>query len=43
MLDALKRAIELDPELKEEAKTDEDFDPYRDDPDFRTLVFGEGQ
>ena len=43
MLDALERAIELDPEYKENAKTDADFEPYRDDPDFRALVFGEEQ
>ena len=43
MLVALKRAIELDPKRKEKAKTDPDFEPYRDDPDFRALVFGEEQ
>jgi hypothetical protein len=41
MLEALKRAIERDPEFKEITQTGPDFDPFRDDPDFRALVFGE--
>lgn len=42
MLEALKEAIELDPEYKEIAKTDEDFEPYRDDSEFMELI-GEEQ
>lgn len=30
----LKRAIELDPQAREAARTDEDFDAIRDDPEF---------
>ena len=41
LLDSLKKAIELSPNNKEMAKIDDDFEPYRDDPDFRDLVFGE--
>jgi quercetin dioxygenase-like cupin family protein len=32
----LKRAIELDPQAKEYAAKDSDFDPFRDDPEFPT-------
>ncbi|MDV2495917.1 MAG: tetratricopeptide repeat protein [bacterium] len=38
MLDALSRVIELVPVWKKSAQTDEDFDPYRDDPDFQEIV-----
>ena len=41
MLSALKKAIEFNPENKEVAQTDEDFDPFRDDEDFRAIVYGE--
>ena len=44
MLDALNRIFEKDPgPYKEKAKTDpdNDFEPYRDDADFRALVYGE--
>ncbi len=41
MLSDLRKAIELDEELREKAKTDDDLDPYRDDPDFRRLVYPE--
>jgi tetratricopeptide (TPR) repeat protein len=38
MLKNLKTAIELDNINKEDAKTDEDFKAYWDDPDFKKLV-----
>ncbi len=41
MLADLKRAIELDEDWRETAKTDPDFDAFRDDPAFRRLVYPE--
>ena len=38
MLEALKRAIERDPEFKEIAQTDPDFEPFRNDPEFQELI-----
>ncbi len=38
---SLAKAIELNPVLREEAKTDEDFHFIRGDPAFRKLVYGE--
>jgi protein O-mannosyl-transferase len=38
MLNALKRAIELNSKFKGSVKTDEDFKNYWDDPDFKKLV-----
>ena len=38
---ALAKAIELDPTLRDVAKIDQDYDPIRDDPAFRKLVYGE--
>lgn len=35
----LKRAIELDPRTKEHAKTEADFNPVRNAPEFRKLVY----
>jgi hypothetical protein len=40
MLDALKKAIKLDSKLREDAKTSHNFEPYRDDSEFRTIVNG---
>ena len=37
----LAKAIQLDEANRELAKTDTDFDPVRNDPEFRTLVYGE--
>ncbi len=37
----LKRAIELDDRCREKARADADFDAFRDDPDFRRLVYPE--
>ncbi len=39
MLADLARAIELDPGERDYADEDKHFDPYRDDPDFRKLVY----
>ncbi len=36
----LKMAIQLDPVRKEMAKTDADFDPIRNDPEFQVLLGG---
>ena len=38
----LQAAIALDPENRDLAKTDTDFDPIRHDERFRALVEGEG-
>jgi hypothetical protein len=38
MLDALRSATSLEPAYREKAREDEDLEPYRDDPDFQTLV-----
>ena len=38
----LQQAIEIDPEYREMAKTDTDFDRLRDDGRFRSLVQGSG-
>jgi hypothetical protein len=38
MLKSLKKAIELNPQFKEQAKKDNDFKEYWDDPDFKKLV-----
>ncbi|WP_051276188.1 TPR end-of-group domain-containing protein [Desulfovirgula thermocuniculi] len=35
----LKRAIELDPRTKEHAKTEADFNPVKNAPEFRKLVY----
>ena len=37
-LACLKRAVELDPNFRSEARKDEDFKAYLDDPDFKALV-----
>jgi hypothetical protein len=37
----LRRAIELHPSFREYAADDEDFDPIRDDPAFRSVIAGE--
>jgi|GEM_PF-672570 len=43
MLNDLEESIRFgDEEYRELAKTDDDFTPYRDDPDFRRLVYPEG-
>lgn len=42
MLETLRTAIGLDPSYEEKAREDKDLDTYRDDPDFRTMVFEEG-
>jgi tetratricopeptide (TPR) repeat protein len=34
----LKEVVRLDPSIKEDAKTDEDFEAYWDDPDFLEIV-----
>jgi len=41
MLEDLARAIELDPSERDNARDEDAFDPYRDDPDFRRLVYPE--
>ncbi|NJO79601.1 MAG: hypothetical protein HC827_14520 [Cyanobacteria bacterium RM1_2_2] len=41
-IDSLNRAIELDPENRELAKTDTDFDSIRDEDWFRAVVEGKG-
>ena len=41
MLADLGTAIDLEEERREHAKTDADFDNFRDDPDFRRLVYPE--
>ena len=41
MLADLRKATELDDKFREEAKRDESFDAFRDDPDFRRLVYPE--
>lgn len=41
MLADLTRAIELDVGEREYAKDDESFDPFRDEPEFRKLVYPE--
>ena len=38
---ALSKAIALDPKCRDDAKSDTDYDPIRDDPAFRKLVYGE--
>ena len=38
---ALAKAIELDPRYRAWAKTDKNYDPIRDDPVFRKLVYDE--
>ena len=38
---ALAKAIELESQFRDRAKTDTDFDSIRDDPAFRKLVYGE--
>ncbi len=40
-VEALARAIELDPRYRDTAKSDADYDPIRDVPAFRKLVYGE--
>ncbi len=41
MLPDLSKAIELDAGKRDEAKDETDFDRYREDPDFRRLVYPE--
>lgn len=41
MIADLKRAIAFDEQSREEAKTDADFDNFRDDPAFRRLIYPE--
>jgi len=41
MVADLKTAIELDEVYREKAKTDPDFDPFRDDPAFRRIAYPE--
>ena len=41
MLQYLKRAINIDRENANEALHDDDFSKYKDDKDFKTLVFFE--
>lgn len=41
MLADLGKAIDLEEERRQHAKTDADFDAFRDDPDFRRLVYPE--
>jgi hypothetical protein len=41
MLADLGKAIDLEEERREHAKTDADFDAYQKDPDFRRLIFPE--
>jgi tetratricopeptide (TPR) repeat protein len=41
MIEEITKAINIDVELIEFYKTDPDFDAYRDDPDFRRLVYPE--
>jgi hypothetical protein len=36
----LQRAIELSEEFREDAESDSDFDPIRDEPVFRNLMSG---
>ncbi len=38
---ALEKAIELTPRYRDKARSDPVFDPIRDDPAFRKLVYGE--
>ncbi|MFP4527027.1 MAG: tetratricopeptide repeat protein, partial [Candidatus Kapaibacterium sp.] len=38
MIEDLKKAIDINPKAKIEARTDEDFQKYRDDPDFIELT-----
>lgn len=42
-LESLERAIALDAEWRDKAKTDRDFDGIREDERFRQLVDGEEQ
>jgi tetratricopeptide (TPR) repeat protein len=37
----LRRSVELDPDFRELAKTDSDFDPIRDDPEFASAIAGQ--
>ncbi|MDX6541430.1 MAG: hypothetical protein QOI71_3040 [Gaiellales bacterium] len=37
-VESVRRAIELDPKLKELARADEDFEALRDDPEFQALL-----
>lgn len=37
---ALAGATAFDPRLRDRGKTDPDYDPIRDDPAFRKLVYG---
>jgi tetratricopeptide (TPR) repeat protein len=41
MLTDLGKAIDLEEERREHAKTDADFDNFREDPDFRRLIYPE--
>ena len=38
MLIKLGKAVRMEPSLTGKCKSDEDFKPYRNDPDFRKLV-----
>ena len=40
-LQHLRRAVERNPKLAEEARTDPDLDPIRDDPEFASAISGE--
>jgi tetratricopeptide (TPR) repeat protein len=40
-LDHLKRSVELDPEFRELAEKDSDFDPVRDDEGFASAIAGQ--
>ena len=37
-LESLRKAIEMDPSWKKKAGEDEDFNPIRNNPDFKRLV-----
>lgn len=37
-LSDLRRAVASAPEMKEQARDEEDFEPYRDDPEFQVIV-----
>ena len=39
---ALEEALDLDPDLRDQAAAESDFDPIRTDPEFGRLVAGEG-
>jgi len=43
MLAELKAAIDLDPRFTYDARSDPDFEDFRDDPDFRKLVYEEDE